>query len=81
MKIYSCANKNKSSILIVANDEQEAGNICLKKRHVRSINNLRITDITNDYISFHSKRGFVMPSSTGQLIQSISGSHAGWFTV
>lgn len=80
-RIYQARNKGSNRILIVATDEDIATKAALRLKFVRTPENLRLKDITEEYVGHHGVdlQSLEMDDSLGgQLGQIINGNHSSW---
>lgn len=81
MRIFIATNTNNSRSLIVADTEDRAKEIGVITKLARKAANIRLKDITTEYIANHGPRGFALSTlSEGVLIQRINGKHSSWET-
>ncbi len=81
MKIYKLTNKSNNSILMVAPTAFCATTLAMKCNFARSITNIEVENITEDYQKWHSAQGFDLSKlNAGQLCKVLNGSTSEWFT-
>ena len=81
MKIFSASNTNNSASLIVADTDNKAKEIGLNVRLARKADNIKLKDITAEYIASHGPSGFDLETlEEGVLVQRISGNKSTWET-
>lgn len=81
MKIFSASNTNNRGSLIVADTEDRAKEIGVSTRLARKAANIKLKDITVDYVTDHGPRGFDLSTlSEGVLLQQIDWDHSTWRT-
>lgn len=81
-KLYQAKNKANVKILIIAQNENEAVDIALKLKFVKNEENIKITDISKEYMnSIRIKQGLNYDTlKPGQLYQIGDGKSNTWKT-
>ena len=76
-KIYRVKNKANNAILVVAKNTKDAVDISLSLRFAKNPKNVRVVDITKEYLEGHKKLKKV-PEQTGQLFKIIENNKESW---
>lgn len=71
-KIYRVFNKAERAILIIATDTQEAIDISVELKHARKPSNLKVSEITSEYLEFNKelKLSNLKPGQLFKIIES-----------